>query len=190
MDIIIDNKIRNKYGNGLKRSKDITMVVLHCTGGGGTYNYILNNTQRAEQYKKSIGLFHYLIERSGQTIEIISPDNWTYHSHSNYFDEETIGIELVNMTADNSGFITDMQYSSLFRLIIDNLFPQYPIDDIVGHSYLYEKYMRKVKTDPPCPGKGFDWTKLETELADYGFVFKSVLGGIFNIKFEDEVTND
>jgi len=185
MEITIDNKIRVKYGNGLKRTRDVSTVVIHGTGGGGTYNYILNNIPRAGQYKKSIGLFHYLIERSGQTIEIISPDNWTYHSHSNYFDEETIGIELVNLTAFNSGSFTDMQYNSLNRLIIDNLFPQHDIKDIVGHSYLYKKYMKKVKTDPPCPGNGFDWTKLETELTDYGFVFESVTGGILNIKFED-----
>ncbi len=160
-DIIIDTAIRNKFCEGFDRGCDIDTIILHQTGGGGTYNYVLSGA-RSKEYLRGIGLFHYLIEKKGaRIIEIIDPNKWVYHSSRGRADKTTIGIEIENFSKDNSALVTDEQYEAFFGLI-DDLVYRYPtIKKIMSHSRSYVDFCGANKPFPPCPGDGFDWLKLE-----------------------------
>jgi N-acetyl-anhydromuramyl-L-alanine amidase AmpD len=162
----VDTAIRDKWHNGFDRNRQVSTVVLHGTGGKGTYQYVLGGA-RKKLYKKGIALFHYLIERDGATIEIIDPDKWVYHSSSGQQDERTIGIELVNPHNSNQDQYTNAQYESLFFLIFDYLMDRYNINIIVSHNRMKEKYSGGNKV---CPGN-FDWDKLESEMVKRGLEY-------------------
>jgi N-acetyl-anhydromuramyl-L-alanine amidase AmpD len=174
MEIIKDIKIRKKWHKGFRRNllcrkrNRVKTIVLHGTGGGGTYNWVLDGG-RSVLYKKGVALFHYLIERRGKTIEIIDPDRWVYHSSSGEKDKETIGIELLNPGALNSRLYTGFQYTALWELIFDELFNRYNIINIVSHNYMKEKYSGGKKE---CPGDGFAWVALLSELYTRGYVYE------------------
>lgn len=155
MEIIKDALIRDKWHRGFERKKPINEIVIHGTGGGGTYAYVLSG-DRKDLYIKGVALFHYLIEQSGKIIEIIDPERWVYHSSSGVHDEKTIGIELLNPDGHNDAPYTAAQYESLFFLI-DFLMTEYAITRIVGHDYNYKTFSKKTKG---CPGN-FAWTRLE-----------------------------
>lgn len=168
MDIEIDYAIREKWHKGFMREEEVSEIVIHGTGGGATYNWVLNGG-RKDLYQRGIALFHYLIERDGRVVEIIDPDRWVYHSSSGRHDEKTIGIELVNLTNDNSGHYTMAQYNSLFHLIFFIIFRRYKISTIAGHGMNKHLYSGGYKK---CPGKGFDWDMLEKELTNKGYHYK------------------
>jgi N-acetyl-anhydromuramyl-L-alanine amidase AmpD len=157
-ETIIDVAIRDRWHDGFERERPPDTIVIHGTGGPGTYQFVLDGG-RKKLYKEGIALFHYLIERDGKIIEIIDPDRWVYHSSSGKHDEKTIGIELLNNDKDNQDQYTNAQYESLFFLIFDYLFSRYRIRIIASHNRMKEKYSGGNKK---CPGN-FDWDKLETE---------------------------
>jgi len=165
MNIIIDDKIRHKWHSGNARYSAPNEIVLHGTGGGGTYNWVLGGG-RASEYVQGIALFHYLIEND-RTLEIIDPDRWVFHSSSGYHDRSTIGIELLNTSPQNKIPYSEDQYRMLFDLLI-LLTEKYPIDTITSHSYNAKKYSNR---DKDCPG-AFDWEKLEQWFTDAGFSWK------------------
>ncbi len=185
MEIIKDTKIRDRWHAGFKRELNPHTVVLHGTGGGGTYNWVLQGG-RKEQYKRGIALFHYLIERDGATTEIIDPDRWVYHSSSGQFDSRTIGIELVNPSPTNNSTYTENQYKSLFDLIFFELFERYPIIQIMSHNKAKEIYSGGNKV---CPGK-FDWDRLEQEMFDAGYTFTKNVQQYTDIQKRDRIEEE
>lgn len=177
-NIIIDKQIRGKYRKGWIhkiRKKPITEVVLHGTAGGTSEEAMLRwmyNGERAKEYNRGVALFHYLIGRDGDTVEVIDTDYWVYHSSSKRHDKTTIGIELINPSKMNDAQYTADQYTSLFKLIFDHLIPTYPtITKIVSHRYNRIVYGKK--KDRRCPGLNFSWSKLDHELHNRNYVFKT-----------------
>lgn len=191
-NIIIDKNIRTKYKVGWinhVRKKPITEIVIHGTGGGTTTQGFLKwmyDGERAADYVKGVGLFHFFVGKDGAVVETLDTEYWVWHSTSDGHDENTIGIECLNSSKSNRDPYTDVQYNSLFKLIFEHLVPLYPtINRITSHKYNILKYnspsvAQKYLKD--CPGNGFDWTKLDAVLKKYGYTF-SVDGNLrYNIK--------
>lgn len=175
MKIHKDTSIREIWHRGFERDSDPDTIVIHGTGGGGTYGYVArggddSNTKR--KYRRGVGLFHYLIERSGKIIEIIDPDRWTHHSHRGQRDKHTIGIELVNNRRNNSGDYTKDQYDSLFYLVFFYLMKKYHISVIMSHKRSMIKYVPQ-KKPKDCPGPNFDWKKLEKQMRILDIKYKT-----------------
>jgi N-acetyl-anhydromuramyl-L-alanine amidase AmpD len=174
MIIAVDHTIREKYMDGFIRPSRPTEIVIHGTGGGASASALLTwmrSGERAKEYTRGVALFHYIIDFDGDTTEIISPDNWVYHSSSGAHDQSTIGIELMNKSSDNSDPYKREQYESLFDLI-SQLMDRYTIKTICGHGYNKRKYSG---SDKRCPGN-FDWHNL----GDYLMAEK------YNVKFAPE----
>jgi len=187
-EFLVDYAIRNKWSKGLPRLSKrtvahpirkpvpITEVVVHGTGGGGTYMFVLGGW-RKEQYLKNIALFHYLIQLNEKIIEILDPDNFVFHSSSSWHDATTIGIEIENPHKFNDAPYTEWQYEALGYLIFDKLLEKYPtINKIVSHNMNGQIYSRKSKA---CPGAGFDWTKLEYEMEKRNISYKKLKDEIY-----------
>ena len=165
MEIIKNRTIREKYHQGFNRTKDISEIIIHGTGGGssskGLMRWMLNGG-RAREYRRGVALFHYIIDFDGKVIEIIDTDRWVYHSSSGIHDEVTIGIELMNPDFANNAAFTNEQYNSLHSLIFDVLLYKYPtIDTIMSHNRAKQKYSGGTKQ---CPGPEFSWDRLEDEM--------------------------
>jgi hypothetical protein len=177
--VIVDKQLRNKYKKGWEkkgRSKPLTEIVIHGTGGGSTVNGLLKwmmSGARAKDYNRGIGLFHYAIGHSGSAVELVDPRFWVYHSSSGRHDRLTIGIELLNTSRSNSDPYTDKQYEKLFILIFDYLMNTYPsINMIVGHGYNKAKYSRLERKR--CPGSGFNWGRLREEMVRRGVKYETI----------------
>lgn len=172
-----DMRIRDLYEKGWKkkkRKKHIKEVVLHGTAGGSDAESLLRwmaGGERAKEYNKGIALFHYLIGRAGEVIEVIHPDYWTYHSSSGWHDKETIGIEIMNPSKLNDAVYTEEQYHALEKLIFDFLMPQYQMLSRIT-SHRYNRIVYKNNYQKHCPGTGFDWAKLDKMLVSRGLHFK------------------
>ena len=163
MDINIDTRVRDKWHEGFDRERDVTTIVLHGTGGGssteGLIKWMLGG-ERGKSYERGIALFHYLLGRDGEIIELIDPEYWVYHSSSGRQDKRTIGIGLMNPHPTNEDEYTQEQYESLFWLMFDVLFKSFPISAIVSHNRMKEKFSNGSKD---CPNN-FEWESLEVEL--------------------------
>ncbi|HRZ18959.1 MAG TPA: N-acetylmuramoyl-L-alanine amidase [Methanofastidiosum sp.] len=187
VNIIIDKQVRTKYQSGwIKkvRKKPITEIVIHGTAGGTTAEGMLLwmlQGERAEEYYKGEALFHYLIDRDQPNIvEVLDTAYYVYHSSSGKHDLETIGIECINPSKTNREPLTENQYKILFNLIFNHLLPNFPtIKSIVSHDYNMYAYSKI----PPkgCPGSGFDWTRLESELENNDFKFNKITTGAYEI---------
>lgn len=191
MKIIKDPRISNKWHKGFLRDQTFNrkgeivktkfelpyVITLHGTGGGdnceGVIQWILNGGKlqngknRKGQYKRGIGIFPFLIGRSGKIFQLLDPNRWTFHSSSFTYDRFTIAIELLNPHPNNEDPYTLAQYESLFWLMFEHLFVEYPINVITSHERLAQKYSGKKKN---CPGN-FDWDKLESELKKRKYKF-------------------
>lgn len=163
MKINIESTIRNKYMVGFPRDyNDVTEIVCHGTGGGQSARAIMSwmlGGERKDLYMQGIGLFHYLIDFNGDIYEIINSLNWTYHSEAGAQDKHTIGIELMNPMFGNQGTYKNEQYKALQNLILEllEMFPN--INSIVSHDANRKKYSGL--PPKPCPGKFFEWAKIE-----------------------------
>jgi N-acetyl-anhydromuramyl-L-alanine amidase AmpD len=177
-NIEIDDVIRNKFMNGFDRKEArIKTLVIHGTAGGGTYRWMKNRV--SQNYKKGIGLFHYLIERDGHIREIIDPDRWVYHSHAGHRDSTTIGIEIINPNVFNRGHYTNSQYQSLFYMF-DFLFNKYKtIDEIISHNMQRYRYTEKHKA---CPGEAFNWDRIKGYLLIENKIFEYEKEHYYNIE--------
>lgn len=164
MNIIIVDKIRNKYPGLPRKISEIYEIVIHGSGGGtakGIIDWMASETcERRELYKQGIGLFHFMIDRNGDIYEILSPEAWAYHSESGIHDKGTIGIELVNSELLNAGEYTEEQYESLDTLI-EKVSDRFEIFTLSTHDY-NRRYYSGCKPKP-CPGYKFDWNKLNLE---------------------------
>lgn len=181
-----DTEIRGKFHNGKSRKAflgSVKEVVIHGTGGGGTLEYVRGGG-RAEYYYKGIALFHYLVETDGTIWEIIDPDMWVYHSTRGIDDRNSIGIEIENPDRLNRAEYKKEQYDSLNWLIYKHLMGRYPkIDTILSHRRAIEKRYNGTRTKE-CPGKGFDWSKLEDYMTKNFISFQHFPGieSYWNIK--------
>lgn len=175
MDIIKDIVVRSRYSPGLPRTaNDITTLIIHGTAGPNTLKY-MHSGERASDYRKNVGLFHFLIERTGPIINVIDELRWSFHSHSHILDKHTIGIELENLLPMNKSSYTKSQYESLEWLVFEYLMEKYNIKVIMSHERAYNKYVRK-KKDVPCPGPNFNWDIITHGLIDRGYHFESSPG--------------
>lgn len=101
---------------------------------------------------------HFLITRTGETIQFVSCDDMAYHAGVSQFQGRekcnhfSIGIELEG--CDFEPF-TEAQYHSLTALL-HALLHAYPITAITGHQHIAPQR----KTDP---GHFFDWGRLATQ---------------------------
>jgi N-acetyl-anhydromuramyl-L-alanine amidase AmpD len=190
MKYIVESGIRLKYHKGFKRNiKKIDTAIIHGTAGGGDIiKWMLEGgymgkdkngkrIYRAEQYKKGIALFHFIINKKGEIFEIINPDRWVYHSSTGRHDKRTIGIELINNDRTNRDEYTTEQYCAILDLIFEELCKKYPIKRIAGHGVFKQKYGRGTKR---CPGN-FNWKWLETVLDTYEYDF-TLEDGIYEFK--------
>ncbi len=141
---------------GFERSiGDITRIVVHGTAGGGTLNFMKNGGAGRQDDK--IGLFHYLIEKNGEIIQLVEDLEWCYHSSSGQKDRNSIGIELLKLKSNNGDVPTTKQYEALQDLII-LLKADFNLDQIMSHDYSRKFYSNK--PPKPCPGT-FDWNLLK-----------------------------
>ena len=98
---------------------------------------------------------HFLIKRTGETIQFVSCDDMAYHAGISQFQGRekcnrfSIGIELEG--CDFEPF-TEAQYHSLTHLLTA-LQQAYPITAITGHQHITPQR----KSDP---GHFFDWARL------------------------------
>lgn len=173
MNFKIDDRISKKYFAGYDRNNDVKEIIVHATAGGmtaqSTIEWMLkggdmgNGKNRATDYKKGVGTFHFIIDPSGEVTRIIDSDKWVYHSSSGSHDAVTIGIELVKPDSKNVTKPTDKQYLSLIDIIIllRKLYPT--IDTISSHDYNAHKYSNK--PPKPCPG-AFDWNKIKDNFSE------------------------
>ena len=189
MEINYDTIVRSKWHAGFPRDKTFNMIdgksqyagavdgwkppdtiVLHGTSGPGTLEYVRLGMRRMNEYIRGVGLFHDLIERDGKIWNLIDWDRWVFHSSSFTRDRSTIGVELLNPSRGNVDEYTSKQYESLIWYIFDFLMVKYPtIHIIASHDRLAKKYSNL--GPKPCPGKKFDWDRLESEMKNRGYSF-------------------
>jgi len=172
-----DMSVRELYKKGWekrKRKKQLNEVVLHGTAGGITTDSMLKwmaGGERAREYNRGIGLFHYLVGREGEVVEVIDPDYWVYHSGSGWHDKCTVGIELINPSKLNDMPYTAKQYEALEKLIFGVLLAKYDISKITSHRYNSIIYRRRYHKR--CPGIGFEWPEIDEMLSARGLNFKT-----------------
>jgi len=127
---------------------------------------------RAERYRQGDGLFHYLIERNGTIYEIIDPDKYVLHASQSTRDRRSIGIEMEN--PNNASPFTPAQYDSLEWLVFRYLGNRYPtITSIISHNKAKRRANGNTK-GKYCPGKGFDWSRLETIMSSNGVSYTRI----------------
>lgn len=113
-----------------------------------------------EQLKDMRVSAHFLIRRSGETIQFVSCDYRAWHAGTSRWlgrsacNDYSIGIELEG--SDEAPF-SDAQYAALAELT-HAIRRHYPITDIVGHSDIAPER----KTDP---GPYFDWARFRASIA-------------------------
>jgi hypothetical protein len=168
MIIVQDTRLRQKY-KGLPRGiQDVTEIVIHATGGGRSAKDIIDwmssdICERISLYKQAIGLFAYIIDFDGIIYNIMPVNDWYFHSDAGQHDKHTIGIEMMNNGAGNTGKFTDSQYKALNELI-GSLIEYYPINSIASHDANRREYSN---LDPkPCPGINFDYKIIEQFVTD------------------------
>ena len=149
----------------------ITLVVVHGISlppgrfGTGCIEQLFTNALdiTADPYFESLSELrvssHFLIERSGATVQFVSCAMRAWHAGVSTFagrsrcNDYSVGIELEG--TDDQPY-EDAQYISLNSLLL-RLVATYPVCAVVGHSEIAPGR----KTDPgPC----FDWTRLSVDL--------------------------
>ena len=167
--MIVNDELSKLYPCFDRDIKDISEIVIHGTGGGVNAISLLRwmiTGGRVEEYKRGIGLFHYLIDRDGEIYKLYSLEKWMYHSSSGQHDKCTVGIELMNPSTNNQVEYTAEQYRSLAELVkaVNGLVT---IKSIVGHGLNKQKYSGSYKV---CPGR-FDWFNFGETLDGMGMSF-------------------
>ena len=103
---------------------------------------------------------HFFISRLGEIWQFVSCNDRAWHAGESTYrgrtncNDDSVGIELEGL----EGFVFEaVQYENLVMLI-EQLRAQYPIRHIAGHEHIAPD--RKLD-----PGPGFDWQRLEQQLA-------------------------
>lgn len=150
-----NHELSNLYPCFPRKLEDVSEIVIHGTGGGTTAASLIKwmlSGGRAEEYKKGIALFHFLVDRSGEIVKLYDISRWMYHSSSGQHDKCTIGIEMMNPSGNNQTEYTTEQYNSLADLV-KSICDMCKIKSVVGHGYNKQKFSGEYKV---CPGR-FDW---------------------------------
>jgi len=182
--ITINEELRHFYPCLEREKEDVNEIILHGTGGSesatGLIRWMLSEDGRHKEYAQSIALFHYIIDRKGEIIQLYDPwSSWMFHSSSRFHDKNTIGIEMCNPDKKNQAEYTKEQYIYVVELFKE-LYEIQPIEKISGHTVTAIKYSGKPNATP-CPGN-FDWKRLCDMLAKESFIFDFEDQRIFNIK--------
>ena len=130
-------------------------------GRGHIIDFFLNKLDpRAHPYFEQIAhqkvSSHFLIDRDGQLVQLVSVHKRAWHAGvSQFFERErcndfSIGIEL---EGDGESAFTNEQYTALSQLIA-LLEKNFPAMRFAGHSDIAPDR----KTDP---GKSFDWARIQ-----------------------------
>jgi len=143
------------WGYTASKNRTIDTIVIHSSYnalGGDKYDL----DKLISEYKSYGVSPHYLIDRSGNTYQLVSNQNIAYHAgESKMPDGRTnvnnfsLGIEIMTTQSDSP---TDAQYASLTNLI-SNIKESYKIKNILGHSQIASGR----KTDP----WNFSWSKID-----------------------------
>ena len=182
--MLFNYEVRHFYPCFIRTKEDIEELIIHGTGGAdsakGLISWMMSPDGRHKEYSQGIGLFHYIIDRKGETIQLYDPWNsWMFHSSSGLHDKHTIGVELVNPDKKNQTEYTREQYIYIVDLFKE-LYKIHPLTEISGHTATALKYSKKSNATP-CPGN-FDWIKLSDMLKEENFVFDIEDQRIFNIQ--------
>jgi N-acetyl-anhydromuramoyl-L-alanine amidase len=103
---------------------------------------------------------HFYIRRNGDLLQFVSVEQRAWHAGaSNYrgranCNDDSIGIEMEGV---EGGEFEDAQYESLGDLCVA-IAQTFPIQHVAGHEHV----ARGRKFDP---GNGFDWLRLQRQLA-------------------------
>jgi len=169
MILIQDTRLRQKYHGMSRLTSDITEIVIHASGGGQSSLDLINwmvsdDCNRKDFYLKGIGLFPFTVNYDGKIYQLMPVTDWYFHSDCGQHDSHTIGIEMMNSGAGNTGKFTEAQYIALYELISE-LMKAYPnIIEIRSHDANRKQYSNM---DPkPCPGVNFNWSGLEQYVTD------------------------
>ena len=180
---VYDNRFCNKYGFPPRRAIGITPnyaikssleaideIVIHHTDCNGSFERLMNwmlsgGDGRENQYKNSVAITNFYIDKAGNIFKIVPLTRWTYHSCSGSRDKKTVGIELIHKDGD----FTEEQYESIIDLIYELMIDCPNIKRISSHDHRYMKYSGKRKG---CPGNNFDWDKLKKMLYENKFSFE------------------
>jgi N-acetylmuramoyl-L-alanine amidase len=147
--------------NGSRGSNQITMVIVHHTGGptiGPAINTFLSTGEQTSA--------HYLINTDGQIIKMVqdsrraSQAGESHWAGVNGINSVSIGIEIVHAT----GVYPQAQYTALLDLIarLRRTLPTIVDWNIVGHSDIATTngILGRKSSDP---GLQFEWSRLEKQ---------------------------
>jgi len=147
--------------NGSRGSNQITMIIVHHTGGptiGPAINTFLSTAEQTSA--------HYLINTDGQIIKMVqdsrraSQAGESHWAGVNGINSVSIGIEIVHAT----GVYPLAQYTALLDLIarLRRTFPTIVAWNIVGHSDIATTngVLGRKSSDP---GLQFEWSRLENQ---------------------------
>ena len=134
------------------RTQKIQFIVVH--------SFALPVDEMIERLDNLSVSTHYLIDETGQIIQLVDDDKVAYHAGKSYWKGQTslneisIGIELQNKTLGQTPF-SQKQIQS-FKKLTQKLMQKYniPNENVVGHSDIAPT--RKVD-----PGKMFPWRDLQ-----------------------------
>jgi N-acetyl-anhydromuramyl-L-alanine amidase AmpD len=160
------SKINTKYSNYSKRNCGIEVdtIVIHYTQLGFKDSYrILTQSGKVSS--------HFLISEKGEVCQLVPLDYKAWHAGISCWrgksdvNQNSIGIEIVNwgmelkFLKDNVQVLRvqkfyNAQYFALAKVIdkLKKLYPKITDRNIVGHSDITAKTLRKVD-----PGIAFDW---------------------------------
>lgn len=157
--MLFNYEVRHFYPCFIRTKENIEELIIHGTGGAdsakGLISWMMSPDGRHKEYSQGIGLFHYVIDPKGDTIQLYDPFNtWMFHSSSGLHDKKTIGVELCNADPKNQKEYTRAQYIYLVELIKE-IYKEIPIKKISGHTVTAIEYSGK-PNKTPCPGN-FNW---------------------------------
>lgn len=154
-----DFEIKQKlvsWGYSSSKNRTIDTIIIHSSYnalGGDEYDL----TKLIAEYKSYGVSPHYLIDRSGNTYQLVNTSNIAYHAGESKMPDGRIGvnnfslgIEIMTTESDSP---TNAQYASLINLI-KHIKSNYKIKYILGHNQIAPGR----KTDP----WNFNWEKISS----------------------------
>ncbi|MCA8932808.1 MAG: N-acetylmuramoyl-L-alanine amidase, partial [Rhodospirillaceae bacterium] len=131
-----------------RSASDITLIVIHITGGDTAGSAI--NTFAAEDNPNHTSA-HYIVGRTGKIYQTVWEKDRAHHAGS--ANKRSIGIE--HVAANRTNYPTQEQYNASAALVL-YLCRKYSIpadrEHIMGHQEV-------ITTSHNCPGPYWDWAE-------------------------------